>query len=76
MEIARNEAAMAGLIQQLIPSSDPLPLDHDITLCLLTAFLCMAYSPETHQYLVTQEIIDAVMIAPTKQNEKSRNFCR
>lgn len=77
VEIARNEAAVAGLIQQVIPSGDSLPVDHDITLILLTAFMCMAYSPETHQYLVTQEIIDAVMMAPTKQNEgSSRNFCR
>ena len=76
MEIARNEAATAGLIRQLIPNSDSLPLDHEITLGLLMAFLCIAYSPETHQYLVTREIIDAVMIAPTKQNEENKNFCR
>lgn len=76
MEIARNEAAMTELIRQIIPSSDAFSLDHETSLVILTAFTCMAYSPETHQYLVTQEIIDTVMTASTKQSKENSNFCR
>lgn len=81
MAIASNEVTMSKLIQQVVPSSDvpssdAHPLDKDITVPMLTAFMCMAYSPETHQYLVRQEITDAIMTAPSKQDEASSDFCR
>ena len=67
---------MTELVHQTVPSSDALPLDYEISLITLTAFMCLAYSPATHKYLATQQVMEGIMTAPTKQHETNREFCR
>ena len=67
---------MTELVHQTVPSNDALPLDYEISLITLTAFMCLAYSPATHKYLATQQVMEGIMTAPTKQHETNREFCR